>query len=120
MKKRTLGLAGAIWLAFGGIAFADVIDGNWCQADGRHLEIDGSTITTPGGNTIQGDYGRHSFTYAVPASEPSAGAIVHMRLVDETTVNLWVGTASADPAAAEVWRRCTPIAMESRTRAPLG
>ncbi len=68
MKKRTLGLAGAMWLAARRrCAFADVIDGNWCQADGRHLEIDGSTITTPGGNTIQGDYGRHTFTYTVPA-----------------------------------------------------
>ncbi len=110
MKTMSLGLAAALWLALSGLALADVIDGDWCQADGRHMQINGPTIVTPAGNTLQGLYSRHSFTYTVPASEPSAGATVTMRLVNETTVDLWMGTAGGDPAAAEVWKRCTPVA----------
>ncbi len=110
MKGISLGLAAAIWLAFGGIALADVIDGDWCQADGRHMQINGPTIVTPGGNTLQGLYFRHSFSYTVPASEPSAGATVNMRLVNEQTVDLWMGATSGE---AEVWKRCTPIADAS-------
>ena len=75
-----------------------------------HLQINGPTIVTPTGNTLQGLYSRHSFSYTVPASEPSAGTTIHMRLLNETTVNLWKGTASGDSTAAEVWKRCTPIA----------
>ncbi len=111
MKKLPLILAGALWLALGSAALADVIDGDWCQADGRHLQIDGPTIVTPAGNTIQGTYSRHSFSYTVPASEPAAGTTVYMRLLNETTVNLWMGTASGEP---EVWKRCTPIASGPR------
>ncbi len=107
MRILSLGLTAVLWLGLGGIAFADVIDGDWCQADGRHMQIDGPTITTPAGNTLQGIYGRHSFTYTVPASEPAAGTTVTMRLVNETTVDLWMGVQSGDP---EVWKRCTPVA----------
>ena len=110
MKTNFLGLAAAMWLALGGAALADVIDGDWCQADGRHIQINGPTIVTPAGNTLQGLYSRHSFSYTVPASEPSAGTTITMRLLNETTVNLWHGTASGDPTTAEVWKRCTPVA----------
>ncbi len=110
MKAIPLSLTMATWLALGGVALADVIDGDWCQADGRHMQINGPTITTPAGNTLQGAYSRHSFAYTVPASEPLAGTQVTMRLLNETTVNLWKGATSGDPATAEVWKRCTPIA----------
>ena len=110
MKPVLLGLAAAIWLVPNGAALADVIDGNWCQADSRYMHIAGPTITTPGGHTIQGNYSRHSFSYTVPASEPSAGETIYMRLLNETTVDLWKGTATGDAATAEVWRRCMPIA----------
>ncbi len=117
MKTISVSLATAMWLAFSGVALADVIDGDWCQADGRHLQINGSMVTTPAGHTIQGGYSRHSFTYTVPASEQPSGATVIMRLVNETTVNLWMGTISGDP---EVWKRCTPIADAGLTRLRLG
>ena len=120
MKRMSLAIAAMLWIGLGGTALADVIDGDWCQADGRHLSIDGPTITTPGGHTLQGNYGRHSFSYTVPDSEPSAGTTVTMRLLNETTVNLWAGSASADPAAAEVWKRCTPIARATAPGAFLG
>jgi hypothetical protein len=114
MKPVLLSLAAAIWLVPGGAALADVIDGNWCQADGRSMHIAGPTITTPAGHTIQGNYSRHSFSYTVPESEPSAGATIYMRLLNETTVDLWNGTASGDAATAEVWKRCMPISDAAR------
>jgi hypothetical protein len=100
-----------------GAAMADVIDGDWCAPDGRHLSIRGPSITTPGGSEITGDYGRHSFTYVVPTAEPQAGATVFMRLLNEETVDVWVGS---DVAAAEVWKRCTPISTLVTPRPPLG
>lgn len=86
-------------------ALADAIDGDWCHTkDGRRFTIRGPEIVTPGGKTMQGDYGRHSFSYAVPAPEPGAGETVFMALLDENTVNLRVGAAGA----TETWLRCSP------------
>lgn len=85
-------------------ARADAIDGNWCSPDSRHLSIDGPNITTPAGSMITGDYDRHAFAYVIPDSEPDAGASVRMRMVDENTINLVVGSDAAAPV--ETWRRC--------------
>ncbi len=109
MKPVLLSLAAAVWLVSCGAAFADVIDGNWCAADGRNMQIAGPTITTPGGHTIQGTYSRHSFSYTVPQPEPSAGTSIYMRLLNEQTVDLWKGTAGGDATTPEVWKRCMPI-----------
>ncbi len=38
---------------------ADVIDGDWCKADGKRMKIRGPEIVTPGGSLIRGDYTRH-------------------------------------------------------------
>lgn len=91
-------------------ARADVIDGEWCSADGRHLTIKGPELVTPAGKHISGDYGRHSFNYVVPPAEPGSGQTVAMQLMNEMTVHLRQG---ADPAATaqapvQVWKRCTP------------
>ncbi len=88
-------------------ARADAIDGNWCFTDGRHMVIQGPKITTPAGRSIQGDYGRHSFSYTVPAAEPGAGSQVSMILVNPSTIHLTMGGAagSAD-GPVQVWRRC--------------
>ena len=86
-------------------ALADAIDGDWCfMKDGRRLSIRGPDIVTPGGKKIQGDYGRHSFSYVVPAPEPGAGETVSMSLLNEETVSLRVGAAGAE----ETWQRCSP------------
>lgn len=87
-------------------AFADAIDGRWCAEDGRRMEIQGPTIVTPHGATLQGRYGRHDFAYEVPAGEPGAGSGVTIHLRGETTVHLWRGAPTGEP---EVWRRCTPV-----------
>jgi hypothetical protein len=92
---------------FAAPAFADAIDGDWChRPDGRRFSIRGPDIVTPGGAHLQGDYGRHSFSYAVPASEPGAGKTVFMMLLDENTVHLRLGEAFA--ANPETWIRCSP------------
>jgi hypothetical protein len=87
-------------------ARADAIDGEWCDPESRHFAIKGSEIVTPAGTKTVGNYSRHAFSYVIPPSEPEAGKQIFMRLMNETTVNLQVGT---DPAAAtQVWKRCEP------------
>ena len=86
-------------------ALADAIDGDWCfMKDGRRFTIRGPEIVTPGGKKMQGDYGRHSFSYVAPAPEPGAGETVFMSLLDENTVHLRVGANGA----TETWLRCSP------------
>ena len=87
-------------------ARADVIDGTWCFADGRYLEINGPKIRTPGGKRIDGDYGRHEFTYTVPPGEAGAGQPVNMILLDEYTVEFHRGAPGRFPA--QTLTRCNP------------
>ena len=70
MMSRSIYLAVPLALVFAGPAFADAIDGNWCHVDGRRFTIRGPAITTPAGNSLQGNYDRHYFSYPIPASEP--------------------------------------------------
>ena len=102
-----LGLFAAVTLATIGSAFADVIDGDWCAADGRHMSIRGPAIVTPGGKQLAGLYSRHSFSYVVPVPEQSAGSTIYMRLINPETINLWAGAIAVGPP--EVWKRCTPV-----------
>lgn len=97
----------ALGLGLAGGARADVIDGDWCQGL-RHFSIKGPEIVTPAGTRLSGDYSRHFFTYVVPASEPQAGQLVAMTLVNENTVHLRIGADAAQAAEAppQVWRRC--------------
>jgi hypothetical protein len=90
------------------IAMADVIDGNWCYADGRHFSIRGPDIVTPAGASAKGSWSRHSFSYQVPPREADAGQTVYMLLQDQNTVALAVGTQPmiADPAQVQIWHRC--------------
>lgn len=102
---RFMVLLGAVLVlvAIGGrAASADVIDGNWCSADGRTMTINGPRIVTPGGTAMTGDYDRHGFAYIVPASEPAAGAKVVMRLLNELNVRVTTGEKT------ETWHRCSP------------
>ena len=89
-------------------ALADAIDGEWCQPDGRHMSIKGPKIVTVGGNGLDGNYTRHSFSYVIPGNEPGAGQTVNMILMNEDTVQLmWPASAIKPPAPpTEVWHRC--------------
>jgi hypothetical protein len=83
-------------------ALADSIDGNWCNMAGnKHMQIEGRRIVTPGGHAMDGRYGRHSFAYVIPESEPGAGSEVSMLLVNENTIQATTGAA-----AQETWHRC--------------
>ena len=94
----------ALCAGFVDAAKADVIDGNWCDGQGRHFTIKGPTIITTGGVKTEGSYSRHAFSYTIPAPDPAAGAQVFMALINEMTVRLRVG---ADPSApVETWKRC--------------
>src|SRR5215469_3956725 len=97
-------------LGFAEVARADAIDGNWCSADGKRMEIQGSAITTPAGTHWHGNYSRHYFTYEVPASDPGAGQTVYMALQNENTVHITMATdaQAAQKSAVEVWHRCPP------------
>lgn len=93
---------------FGAVpALADAIDGNWCNGVKR-LEVSGPRIMTPGGNSIDGIYGRHDFTYTVPAGEPGAGKSVDLELLGDDDMRLWPNGRSPDPqkAGAQMWKRC--------------
>jgi hypothetical protein len=114
MTRHLKIIAAALGLTlFAAPAFADAIDGDWCyRADGRRFSIRGPDIVTPGGAHIQGNYSRHAFSYVVPAAEPGAGKSIFMTLLDENTVNLRLGEASA--ADPETWIRCSPSVSSLR------
>lgn len=87
-------------------ARADAIDGDWCNG-ANHLEIQGSTIVTPGRNKIQGQYGRYRFVYVAPAGEAGAGGEITMVMIrGQELVHL---TRPGQTGGPEVWRRCKPI-----------
>jgi hypothetical protein len=99
--------------AVAGIAFlglwstraqADVIDGDWCNAEGRQMTIRGPEIVTPGGKQTRGDYTRHSFSYVVPAGETGAGETVSIILRSELLAHARQGKADTP---WQEWRRCT-------------
>lgn len=93
----------AIFLALLAVpASADAIDGDWCSDDRRHFTIRGPAITTPGGARIEGNYGRHSFSYVVPDGEQPTGENVTMILVNDNTIELMVG----EGGQTETWLRC--------------
>jgi hypothetical protein len=101
-------------------AHADVIDGNWCHADGRHMSIKGPDIVTSSGAHLAGDYTRHSFAYVVPTAEPGAGQTVSMILINEMTVHLTMRAeaSGAAPGPVQIWVRCAPRVSALRRTTP--
>jgi len=63
-------------------AYADKIDGAWCNPTGR-IDIDGPKITVSGKNTFEGDYRRHQFFYTVPQGEDHAGDQIYLQLLND-------------------------------------
>jgi hypothetical protein len=115
MRQRLWTLAFGIAAAgvtglFAETARADAIDGNWCSAEGKRMEIEGPAITTPAGTQWHGNYNRHYFTYEVPASDPGAGQTVYMALLNENTVRLTMAAnaQAAQQSPTEIWHRCPP------------
>ena len=86
-------------------AMADRLDGGWCGGEGKQLRINGPEITTPYGTIMQGDYGRHSFSYTAPEGDADAGQQIHMQQLNDEQMQL---TRSKDGkmGEAETWMRC--------------
>ena len=99
--------AAALPLLASTAAWADAIDGDWCNAS-KSLNIQGPSIRTPGGNMISGDYSRHGFRYTVPAGEDGAGATIEMVLLNDENMEL-PRDAGGSRSAPERWRRCKPV-----------
>ncbi len=97
-----LACATSLVLALPGTARADAIDGAWCLTGQGRLEIQGPRLLTAAGNRVEGDYGRHSFRYVVPAGEPGAGETIHLQLVHDQLIRLRRATGE------ESWSRCGP------------
>ena len=108
---RLLAAAAGILCLTAVYAWADVIDGDWCKADGKRMKIRGPEITTPGGNQTRGDYTRHSFVYVVPAGEAGAGETVSIVLLSEYLAHARQG---APDAPIQVWNRCPPGVAQLR------
>jgi hypothetical protein len=85
-----------------GVASADAIDGDWCK-EGRQFSIRGPQITTPTGTVTSGSYDRHAFFYTDQDGGFADGAEVHMQLLNEETVRLFIGTPDSE---GEIWQRC--------------
>ena|SRR5213594_3563742 len=107
---RLLAVAAGVLCLAASHARADVIDGDWCKADGKRMKIRGPEITTPGGNQTRGDYTRHSFVYVVPAGEAGAGETVSIILLSEYLAHARQGGADAP---IQVWNRCPPGVAET-------
>jgi hypothetical protein len=85
-------------------AIADAIDGDWCAKMGRHLNIDGPKIKTPGGNKITGGYERHGFSYVVPSGEVHGSETIHMQMHSEDLILMTLPDGSI-----EKWSRCDVV-----------
>ena len=106
-------LAAVLVVAGSGVAWADSIDGDWCYKDGRRFSIDGPNFTTPGGNKIQGEYERYSYSYVIPKSEAGAGLTVSMVFIHDDELHVTLAKPEGQPmkgvspgGPAEVWHRC--------------
>jgi hypothetical protein len=97
MSPRLAILVAAQILAGTGPALADAIDGHWCDAGTKHLEIEGPSIVTPSGVSLKGDYNRHGFKYQEPADQKP----IVMVLLNELTMRLKAGDGPE-----ETWHRC--------------
>jgi hypothetical protein len=104
-KRSVLFLAAVIGFALPvAPAWADAIDGNWCNAEGENLHIDGAAIKTPGGASLTGEYDRHHFSYISPPGEKFAGETLNMTQHSEELMRMRL------PDGGEMtWRRCEVV-----------
>ncbi len=85
-------------------ALADQIDGDWCNAEGENLRIDGPAIKTPGGVSMTGEYDRHHFSYVSPPGEKHAGETLNMTQHSDELMTMRLPDGSYVS-----WRRCEVI-----------
>lgn len=83
------------------LAMADALDGDWCNDVDGKLTIDGSTITTPGGQQVEGKYGRHRFEYTAPAGDWNGSKSIVIRQFSEQSMELTV-----EGGSGRRWQPC--------------
>jgi hypothetical protein len=86
-------------------ALADAIDGDWCNDDGSHLRIDGPKIELGSGQSVDGNYSRHAFSYVAPPGDPEAGVEIRFKLSSEELMRR-LRNPDVMPEHADLWRRC--------------
>jgi hypothetical protein len=86
-------------------AYADAIDGDWCNDDGSRVRIDGPKIELSSGKIVEGKYSRHAFSYVVPQGEWEAGVEVKFVLSSEELMRR-MRNPDVMPEHADLWRRC--------------
>ena len=106
MARFTTLMICALICACPSIAFADAIDGDWCNMDGSHLRIDGAQIELDAGLLVQGKYSRHAFSYLAPKGAPEAGTEVVFVLRSDDEMRR-VRVPNAMPEHSDLWRRCS-------------
>ena len=90
-------------------AYADASDGDWCnEVDGARLRIDGPMIALPAGQTIIGNYERHTFSYVAPPGDLEAGASIQFVMRSENQMRR-IREPNVMPEHEDLWRRCQPI-----------
>ncbi|MDE2444545.1 MAG: hypothetical protein KGO94_00090 [Alphaproteobacteria bacterium] len=87
------------------LAYADAIDGAWCNKAGQHLSISGPELTLNDYSKLQGAHRRHEFLYTVPAGGADAGDQIYLRLLNEDQMASYhiKGDEAVDPIG---WDRC--------------
>lgn len=88
-------------------AYADALDGDWCNKDNEKLTIEGSTVTTPNGDKISGNYGRHQMTFDTPSGGWRAGSSILMQQHSEESMSMY--TKGTNSISSEPWTRCGVI-----------
>ena len=101
---RRICIAVALLIGLASSAWADALDGDWCNPIDGKLTIDGPTIFTPGGKKVRGNYGRHRFEYTAPAGDWQAGQTIVILQYNEQLMELKVGDQQG-----RKWRPCQVI-----------
>ena len=98
--KRFL-LASLVCFASTSPVLADALDGDWCNGRDGKLTISGSSIITPSGRTVSGNYSRHRFTYTAPEDDWNGGKNIVIQQLNEDAMDL-----SVDGNAPTRWSPC--------------
>ena len=101
MKYRLLFITTTLSYLLIQSAFADALDGDWCNARDGKLTIMGSTIQTPGGRSVSGQYTRHRFNYTAPEGDWNAGKAIVIQQLNENAMDL-----SIDGGPPSRWSPC--------------
>jgi len=86
------------------------INGAWCSPDGKRITIDGTTVTTPGGNTVTGEDRGRAFRFVLPDGEFDAGTEIWLELEDSGNLRVSrLKDTTLGPPPHDEWTRCDPV-----------